>query len=58
MDRICELLENQFLTVEEVKELQENKNVEIKLNVRSFAYHDYNWLLIKIDDNLYNIYYR
>ena len=58
MDRIYELLEKYFLTKDEIKEIAENKEVYCKLYNTSFAYHNYNWAIVKIGNKIYNVYYE
>ena len=65
MDRIYELLEKRFLSEDEAIELEEKVNdlreynkVDIEYYGMSGFYLGYNWEIITINDNEYNIYFK
>ena len=58
MNRIYELLEKQFLSEDEVIELEECPKVEYEYCGMSGLYLGYNWEVITIDDNEYNVYFK
>ena len=58
MIRIYELLEKKFLTYDEVNELEECPKVNYEYCGMSGQYLGYNWEVITIDGNEYNIYFK
>ena len=58
MLRIYELLEKKFLSEDEVEELEECSKVEYEYCGMSGLYLGYNWEIITINDNEYNIYFK
>lgn len=58
MIRIYELLEKKFLSEDEVNELEECPNVEYEYCGMSGLYLGYNWEVITIEGNEYNIYFK
>ena len=58
MLRIYELLEKKFLSEDEVNELEECPKVEYEYCGMSGLYLGYNWEVITIEGNEYNIYFK
>ena len=58
MIRIYELLEKQFLSEDEINELEECPEVEFEYCGMSGRYLGYHWEVITIYNNEYNVYFK
>lgn len=58
MNRIYELIEKKFLSEDEVNELEESANVEYDYCGMSGLYLGYQWEIIFINGEEYNIYFK